>query len=92
MEKDKLKLELLEKIIACENEVILKKVEELLFGVSEAGEEYGLDAYTELSQELSISAEQEEELMRRYEDHLQSRGKSYTWEEVKKNLNDSYEL
>ena len=37
MEKDKLKLELLQKIIACENEVILKKVEELLFGVSEAG-------------------------------------------------------
>ena len=90
MEKNKLKITLLEKIIACDDENTLKRVEEILLGVSETGEEYGLGEKTVTSDKFSISPEQEEELMRRYEDHLQNNGKSFTWEEVRKNLKDSY--
>lgn len=90
MEKNKLKLELLQKIITCNDAALLKRVEEILLGVSEAGEDYSLGEKTALSEDFNISPEQEEELMRRYEDHLQNKGKSYTWEEVRKNLKDSY--
>ena len=90
MEKDKLKLELLEKIITCDDEATLEKVGEILLAVSEADEAYSLDENTALSEDFNISPEQEEELMRRYEDHLQNNGKSYTWEEVRKDLRDSY--
>lgn len=90
MEKDRLKLELLEKIISCDDAATLRKVEEILGGVSEAGEDYGLGEKTAFSEDFNISPEQEEELMRRYQDHLQNNGKSYTWEEVRKNLKDSY--
>lgn len=95
MEKDKLKLELLERIINCDDAVVLKKVEEILNDVSEVregGERYKIAGDTFSSEELNISPELEEELMRRYEDHLQNKGKSYSWEEVKKNLRDSYGL
>lgn len=90
MEKDKLKLELLERIIACDDEVTLEKVKGVLLGVSETGEEYGLSQRAVMSDSFNISSEQEVELMRRYEDHLQNKGKSFTWEEVRKNLKDSY--
>lgn len=93
MEKDKLKLSLLEKIIACEDAATLKKVEEILdeaSEVNEGGEEYNSGEKITLSEDLSISSEQEEELMKRYEDYLQNKGKSYSWEEVKQSLRDSH--
>ena len=96
MEKERLKLELLEKIINCDDASVLKRVEEILLDysskASEAGEEYTFNKRAALSEELNISPEQEEELMRRYDDHLKNGGKSIPWEVVKQNLNESSEF
>ena len=60
----------------------------MLLKVSEAEEQYVSSEKAELSEEIGISARQEEELMRRYNDHLQNKGRSISWEEVKQNLQD----
>ena len=95
MEKDKLKLELLEKIIKCDDAAVLKRIGEIFFGtdkLNEEGEEYGVTFKTNQSSDFNISPELEEELMERYEEHLQGKGKTYSWEEVKKDLEDSHGL
>lgn len=92
MENDKLKISLLEKIIKCDDAATLKRVEEIFIEVSrvsERGEDYERSEKI-LSEDFTISPEQEEELMKRYEDYLQNKGKSFTWEEVKQNLRDSH--
>lgn len=93
MEKDKLKLKLLEKIIECNDAAVLKRVEEIFIEaaeVNEGRENYERSDRMTFLEDLTISPEQEEELMKRYEDYLQNKGKSYTWEEVKKSLKDSH--
>ncbi|MCC8359629.1 hypothetical protein [Salinimicrobium sediminilitoris] len=92
MKIDKLKLELLEEIINCNDASTLKKVEEIFRSypsiASETEEEYNLHKEVEFSEALNISPEQEEELMRRYDDHLKNGGESIPREVVKRNLRD----
>lgn len=95
-----MKIELLQKIITCEDGDILRRVESVLHSpaseVSEAGEDY-FSSKIEKSEALpgsnmktgenfDISAEQEEELMRRVADHANGQGKTFSWEEIKKNI------
>ena len=92
MEKERLKKEIIQKIMECEDPEVLQRVEEVLshfsYKASEAGEEYIQKA--SISEELSISPEQEEELMRRYRDYLGGKSKGFTWEEVRQELKDLY--
>ena len=94
VEKDKLKLKLLEKIIACDDASVLKRVEEIFVTqfskASEAGENYLSGKEVSTSGELNISPEQEEELMRRYRDYQDGTSEGSTWEEVRQNLRDLY--
>ena len=100
MDKNKLKIGLLQKILACDDGGILRKVENILDSpaseVEEAGEGYfsrkndksealpGSNMKTD--ENFDISAEQEDELMRRVADHANGRGKTLSWEEIKKNI------
>lgn len=92
MENDKLKLELIKKIIECDDAAVLKRVEEILLTqpskASEAGEDYISEKRVAISGELNISPEQEEELMMRYSEYLEGKDEALSWEEVKQNLRD----
>ncbi|NJW52068.1 addiction module protein [Salinimicrobium oceani] len=94
MEKERLKLGLLEKIINCDDASVLKRVEEILLDysskASEAGEEYISSKMAALSEELNISPEQEEELTRRYRDYLEGKTEGVSWEDVRQNIKDLY--
>lgn len=95
MDLDQLKIELIQKIIFCEDENLLRKIDQLLdeysSEVNEEEEKYfseekisahNLDVQEEMDS-LSISAEQEEELAERYERYLRDGGKSFSWEEAR---------
>ncbi|WP_424492897.1 addiction module protein [Salinimicrobium sp. GXAS 041] len=103
MDLNQLKVELIQNIISCENEIILREIEQILdenpSGVREDGEKYFFKENSgsvnrisndEEFQSFSISEEQEEELMRRYRNHLEGRGKSIPWDEVKKNIREEH--
>lgn len=87
MEKDKLKLELLEKIIACNDVTVLRRLEKVLLKsseVNEAGESYirNIDEvpasyYHELDKEFE-----------RYKNGGEQKGAS--WKDVRKELKKKY--
>jgi len=87
MEKNALKIELLQKIIACEDEDLLKQIEELLLEVNakEPGEDYEVENRKSL-----LSKEQLEEIKRRSEALKTGKEKAIPWEEVRKDLEKKY--
>lgn len=103
MDLNQLKIELIQKIISCEDENILRTIKQILdenpSEVKEEGEKYSIKPSAELDREfpyeqedgfLNINEEQEEELLRRYQDHLEGGGRSLSWEEVRKNIHERH--
>lgn len=116
MDLNQLKTELIQKIISCEDENVLREIEQILdenpSEVKEKGERYitqkdnlvpdshyqkleeDLDYYKaykrSLEEGLNIDGNQEEELMKRYQDYLEGKGKTYSWDEVKKNIREKH--
>ncbi|HET7360632.1 MAG TPA: addiction module protein [Salinimicrobium sp.] len=93
MEMNGLKIELLQKVIACDDMEILKKIEQILnqdsFDVSEV-EETKEEYETAVNSSLNISEEQKKELDKRYQDYLDGKGNLYDWEYVKANIQKKY--
>lgn len=99
---ENLKKELLNEIMACNDEEVLKKVQQILqtstSEVSEAGEEYAhkdaefsslSESHLSAGNDLTLSSEQEEGLMKRVVDHSRGIGRTFTWDEVKENIKKS---
>ncbi|MBO2543751.1 addiction module protein [Salegentibacter sp. BDJ18] len=87
MDKEALKIELIQKIIACNDFALLKQVEELLQGVNahEPGEDYKVESLQNL-----LSKEQLEELDRRLEAHKNGTSKALPWEEARGEIEKKY--
>lgn len=82
MEKERLKMELVDKIQKCQDLATLQRVEEVLMGsfqASEPGKDYISEQKTKLLEEFNISPEQEEELIRRYRDYLEGKTEGDSW-------------
>ena len=91
MDVDGLKIALLQKIIACKDEALLKKIEALLqnikIEVNEPHEDYEVEKHKSL-----LSAEQLKELERRSKAYESGEEKALPWEEVKKDIEKKYGL
>jgi putative addiction module component (TIGR02574 family) len=87
MDKEALKIELIQKIIACNDIALLKQVEELLQGVyaHEPGEDYKVESLQNL-----LSKEQLEELDRRLEAHKNGTSKPIPWEKARREIEKKY--
>ena len=86
MEKDKLKLEILEKIIACDDAAVLKRVEEIFLEfskVNEGGEKY-------LTKVDPVPASHYQKLEVEFENYKSGDSKGMSWEELKKEIKSKY--
>lgn len=92
MDTDKLKKELIGKIIQCSDFELLKEIHKLLNEeinkVNDSSEGYHISRW----KQSMLTDEQNEELERRYEEYLKGEGKSYTMEEVEKWISGKYDL
>ncbi|MDT0685441.1 hypothetical protein [Autumnicola psychrophila] len=82
MNKDKLKIELLQKVIACNDEKLLKEVDNLLKSfpsqVNEDTQPYSKEAGVSF-----LSENQKETLKKRYESYLSHESETKEWSDVK---------
>ncbi|MBE7641433.1 hypothetical protein GUB10_13925 [Salegentibacter sp. BLCTC] len=89
MDKNALKIELIQKIIACDDEVLLMKMEALLKnvkpGASEPGENYEVE-----SRSSQLSKEQLKEIERRWEAYKRGEEKAIPWEEARREIERKY--
>ena len=86
MEKDKLKLELLEKIIACDDVTVLKRVEEIFKKVSEVNE--GGEKY--LKEVDPVPASHYRKLEPEFEKYKTGELKGVSWEDYRKEIKVKY--
>jgi len=87
MDINALKIELIQKIIACNDIALLKHIEELLLevNVKEPREDYEVGNHESL-----LSKDQLKELDRRLEAHKNGRSKAIPWEEAKREIEKKY--
>jgi len=87
MDKNALKIELMKKIIACDDEDLLKEMEIFLQEVnaSEPGESYEVEGRKSL-----LSNEQLEEIERRWKAYKSGEEKAIPWEDARKEIQDKY--
>ncbi|PKD21751.1 hypothetical protein APR41_01855 [Salegentibacter salinarum] len=83
MDINALKIELIQKIIACKEIALLKQIEEFLLevNVKEPGEDYEVESLKNL-----LSKEQLEELDRRLEAYKNGTSEAIPWEEAKREI------
>lgn len=86
MEKNKLRLELIEKIIACEDAATLRKVEEILSQVSEIQEEE--EHY--ITQADPVPASHYRELEEEFRKYTSGEGKGTPWEDFRNEIKSKY--
>ncbi len=89
MDMSALKIELLQKIIACDDKALLGKIEDSLKEVKpeaqEPAEDYGIE-----SQKSLLSKEQLEEIERRWTAYKRGEEKAIPWEEARKDIEKKY--
>jgi len=89
MNKNALKIELIQKVIACNDATLLKQIEDLLrdvkVEVNEPGEGYEVKNHKNL-----LSKEQLEELERRRKAYKSGAEKAIPWEEAKREIERKY--
>ncbi|UBZ08222.1 addiction module protein [Salegentibacter mishustinae] len=89
MDANALKIELIQKIIACDDEDLLMKIEGLLKnikpGASEAGESYEVEG-----RKSQLTNEQLEEIERRWKAYKSGEEKAIPWEDVRKEIQNKY--
>ncbi|MBZ9730419.1 addiction module protein [Salegentibacter sp. JZCK2] len=87
MDINALKIQLMQKIIACNDDVLLKQIGELLQGVEvkEPEKDYEVESHKNL-----LSKEQLEELDRRLEAYKSGTEKAIPWEEAKREIEKKY--
>lgn len=89
MDKNALKIELMQKIIACDDEDLLKEMEiflqEVKVSVHEPNEAYKVDGQKSL-----LSNEQLEEIERRWKAYKSGEEKAIPWEDARKEIQDKY--
>ena len=86
MEKDKLKLQLLEMIINCDDAAVLKRVEEIFLEfskVNEGGENY-------LKEVDPVPASHYQKLEEEFENYKQGDLSGVSWEELRKGIKSKY--
>ncbi len=89
MNKNALKITLIQKIIDCNDETLLRKVElllqELKVSAMEPDEAYEVDGQKSL-----LSNEQLEEIEKRWKAYKSGEEKAIPWEEVRKEIEEKY--
>jgi putative addiction module component (TIGR02574 family) len=89
MDANALKIELMKKIIACDDEDLLMKIEGLLKnikpGASEPGESYEVEG-----RKSQLTNEQLEEIERRWKAYKSGEEKAIPWEDVRKEIQNKY--
>ena len=89
MDKNALKIELIQKIIACDDEVLLREIELLLQEAKVSAHEPD-KAYEVYGQKSLLSNEQLEEIERRWKAYKSGEEKAIPWEDARKEIEREY--
>lgn len=89
MDKNALKIGLIQKIIACDDEDLLMKIESLLKNVKPEASEPG-ESYKVEGRKSQLSNEQLEEIERRWKAYKSGEEKTIPWEDARKEIEREY--
>jgi len=89
MDKNALKIELIQRIIACDDEVLLREIELLLQEAKVLAQEPD-EAYEVDGQKSLLSNEQLEEIERRWKAYKSGEEKAIPWEDARKEIEREY--